>query len=559
MSMRTRTEVLLLVAFCGFLFFYGLGSFGLLGADEPRYAQVAREMLERHDWITPTLQGKPWLEKPPLYYWQAMLSYGVGRALLLAKSVGRALLPAGNHNNDQDNDGVGAKTARLPAAFDAALMIAAIYFFLRRFRPGSEEDGALITAGCAAIIGFSRAASTDMPLAAAFTIALLGWYAWQESGKRIYLTAFYIFLALGTLAKGPVAPVLAALVILTFVAVKREWRAAFRTLWLPGILLFLAIALPWYVAVQVHNPEFFRVFILEQNLARFSHDVYHHRQPFWFYIPVLLLSLMPWTLWFILAVVERGHLLWSEGKSAFATTEDSWQLFLLLWLLVPVVFFSASQSKLPGYILPAIPAGALLISEYLAARRTDETGISLPLAAVHGALCGLLVFAALAWASIQLNHRLLWSRGTGLAAAIGLVVALVIAAALLSRNGFRLLRSATMVAVVVGVGAVLRLAAPVIDATQSARPIAEIIQAFPHEPVPLAIYHINRWQEYGLEFYLNRRAQDYEAGDVPAEAHVLVAAENTQVQVEALVRGRRVSPLTSIPAQKLDLYWVGKE
>ena len=316
LARRTRTEVLLLVAFCGFLFFYGLGSFGLVGADEPRYAQVAREMLERHDWITPTLQGKPWLEKPALYYWQAMASYRVGWVFLPGQ--------------DQNNGGVTDQAARLPGAVDAALMIAAIYFFLRRFRPGSEEDGALITAGSAAIIGFSRAAATDMPLAATFTIALLGWYAWHESGKRVYLAAFYVFLALGALAKGPVAPALAAIVILIFAAARRDWRAASRTLWIPGIALFLAVALPWYVAVQVRNPDFFRVFILEHNLARFGKDVYHHRQPFWFYIPVLLLSLMPWTLWLILAIVERVRLLWSEGKSAVATAEDSWQLFLLI-------------------------------------------------------------------------------------------------------------------------------------------------------------------------------------------------------------------------------------
>ncbi len=546
--MRTRTEVLLLVAFCGFLFFYGLGSFGLLGADEPRYAQVAREMLDRRDWITPTLQGKPWLEKPALYYWQAMASY----------SVARALLPARNHDNQQDSDGVTDKTARLPAAIDAALMIAAIYFFLRRFRHGSEEEGALITASSAGIIGYARAAATDMPLAATFTIALLSWYAWHETGKRAYLAAFYMFLAFGTLAKGPVAPALAAVIVLIFAAAKREWRAAFRTLWIPGIALFLAVALPWYVAVQERNPEFFRFFILEHNLARFSQNVYHHHQPFWFYIPILLLSLMPWTLWFILAVVERVRLLWSEGKNAFANAEDSWQLFLLIWLLVPVVFFSASQSKLPGYILPAIPAGALLVSEYLAARHTEENERSLSLAAAHGALCGLLVFGALASASMQLNHRLVWDRGTALAAAIGLVFALGIAAALLSRNGLRLLRSVTMLAIVVAVGAILRLAAPVIDATQSARPIAESIQAFSHEPVPIAIYHINRSQEYGLEFYLNRPAQDYEVSDVPTEAHVLVAAQNTQSRVAQLVPGRRVSYLTSIAAQKLDLYWVGK-
>ncbi len=546
---RTRTDLLLLAAFCGFLFFYGLGAFGLLGADEPRYAQVAREMLDRSDWVTPTLQGKPWLEKPVLYYWQAMLPF-------------RAF-------------GVTDRAARVPAAFDAAVLLAAIYFFLRRFRPGSELDGALISASCAAVVGFARAAATDMPLAAAFAIALLGWYAWyerresHEGRENIYLAGFYIFLALGTLAKGPVAPALAAVIIFLFVAVKRDWRAIPRTLWIPGIVLYLAVMLPWYIAVQVRNPGFFRVFILEHNLARFSQDVYHHRQPFWFYLPVFLLAMMPWTIVLVLAVVERARLIWSEGKEkkAFSSSEDSWQLFLLIWMLVPILFFSASQSKLPGYILPAVPAGALLVTEYLAARRGEarpgegpgkENKLVPVFAAVHGILCGLLIFAALSAASIAINHHLLWGTGTYVAAAIAAVFAIGFTAVLLSRAGLRLLGRVTMLAVVASIAAIIRFAAPAIDATQSARPVAESIQAFSREPVPIALYHINRVQEYGLEFYLNRAAQKYEDGNIPSAAHVLVAAQSTQSQVAQLVPGRRVSYLTSIPAQKLDLYWVGR-
>jgi hypothetical protein len=159
---------------------------------------------------------------------------------------------------------------------------------------------------------------------------------------------------------------------------------------------------------------------------------------------------------------------------------------------------------------------------------------------------------------VAVNHHLLWRTGTYVAAAIAAVFALGIAAALLSRAGLGLLRPATMIAVVVSVAAVIRFAAPVIDATQSARPIAESIQAFSGEPVPVALYHVNRVQEYGLEFYLNRPAKPYESGNVPAAAHVLVAAQGTQSQVAQLVPGRRVSYLTSIPEQKLDLYWVGK-
>src|SRR5271169_3351566 len=117
-----RRELLLLVACCGFLLFYGLGAFGLLGADEPRYAQVAREMLDRNDWVLPTLNGKPWLEKPPLYYWQAMLSYRVGRAFLPAKKANSEDGAAGAlARTSMANEGVSEQAARLPGAIDAAI------------------------------------------------------------------------------------------------------------------------------------------------------------------------------------------------------------------------------------------------------------------------------------------------------------------------------------------------------------------------------------------------------------------------------------------------------
>lgn len=550
---RSRTELLLLVAFCGFLLFYGLGAFGLLGADEPRYAQVAREMLDRGDWVTPTLNGKPWLEKPPLYYWQAMLSYRVAQAFPSAGSA-----PSGQ-------DGVSEQTARFPGALDAALMIAAIYFFLRRLRPGSELDGALITVSCVGIIGFAHAASTDMPLTAAFTIALLAWFAWYEGEscgqrRRLDLATFYVALALGTLAKGPVAPALAAVIIMLFAAVKRDWRAILRTLWIPGIALFLAVASPWYIAVQMRNPDFFRVFILEHNLARFSTNVYHHPQPFWFYLPVVLLALAPWTIWLLVAIVESARRVSREGRKSFLGPDGAWPLFLLVWMLVPVVFFSASQSKLPGYILPAVPAAALLVTEYLATRREHENRISLPLAIAHGLLCGLLVFAALSAAKIMtaVPRRIVLDKGIYVATGIAAVFAVVIVAALVTRAGPRLLRSATMLPVVIGMAALVRLAAPVIDASQSSRPVAATIQSFSRQPVPVALYHVSRVHQYGLDFYLNRPTQIYDAGEIPQVAHVVVTAPNSEPALTALLPGRKVSYLTSIPAQKLELYWVGK-
>ncbi len=539
--MRSRTELLLLVACCGFLLFYGLGALGLLGADEPRYAQVAREMLDRGDWVTPTLNGRPWLEKPPLYYWQAMGAYSVGRRFSSARGS------------------VNEQTARLPGALDAAIMIAAIYFFLRRFRPGTELDGALITASCAGVIGFAHAASTDMPLTAAFTLALLAWYAWYENHRRVSLAIFYLCLAFGTLAKGPVAPALAGIIILLFAAVKRDWNAFVRTLSIPGIALFLVVALPWYIAVQMRNPDFFRVFILEHNLARFSTNVYHHPQPVWFYLPVVLLAAMPWTLWLIMTVVERLRLIWRERQEAFASRDDSWALFLLLWMLVPILFFSVSESKLPGYILPSMPAAALLVTEYLAARRERETKISLPLALTHGFFCGLLIFAALSAASVAITRHLTLGQGTYVAAAIAAVFAIGISAALVTRSGLRLLTRFSAFAVVASVFVAIWQAAPVIEATQSSRPVAEAIQSFSRERVPVALYHVSRVQQYGLDFYLNRPTQQYDDGKIPGEEHLLVTHPNTQPEFRVLIPGRKVSYLASIPAQKLDLYWVGKE
>src|SRR5580765_443005 len=225
MTTRTRTDVLLIAGFCAFLFFYGIGQFGLIGADEPRYAQVAREMLERHDWVTPVLGGQPWLEKPPLYYWQAMLAYSLF--------------------------GVSDVAARIPSALDATLLVIGVYLFFRKFRSGVEADAALITASCAGVIGYARAASMDMALAATFSIGMLSWWAWREGSKKIFLALFYICMALGMLAKGPVAPFLAAAVIILFALATREFRIAIRTGWLPGTFLFCAIALPWYFLAQM--------------------------------------------------------------------------------------------------------------------------------------------------------------------------------------------------------------------------------------------------------------------------------------------------------------------
>jgi 4-amino-4-deoxy-L-arabinose transferase-like glycosyltransferase len=533
MTNRTRTDSLLLAGFCAFLFLYGLAQFGLIGADEPRYAQVAREMLERHDWVTPVLGGQPWLEKPPLYYWQAMIAYRVF--------------------------GVSDWAARLPSAVDASFLVLAVYFFLRRFRPGFELDGALIAASSAGVIGYARAASMDMALAAAFTIGMLAWWGWRESGKRIYLAVFYGFMALGALAKGPIALFLPALVIVLYAAAVRELRPVLKTLWLPGILLFCAIAMPWYFTVQMRNPEFFRVFILEHNLGRFSKDLYHHTEPFWYYLPVTALGLVPWTVFVIAAFLEQVRW-WGESHPANGTDldcENRFGLFACCWLLVPVLLFSISQSKLPGYILPAIPAGALLLVDYLRQHFDQRDARPTPtgLAVLHALLAGGLIIPALLIGYIA-QHRPTGGRPMLVALAAALVLCSGIALTLVRKAALRMLRFVTVIPVLLTVGIVLRLGGVSLDQTLSARPLAFEIAGMETHPLPLAVYHVRRELEYGLTFYRNQLTFNYDWGSVPPEEHLLVAPENSQPEIAKRVAGRRVSYLGHYAAQHVDYYWV---
>jgi len=527
MKNRSFTDGLLLAGFCGFLFFFGLAYFGLVGADEPRYAQVAREMLARHDWITPTLGGRPWLEKPVLYYWQAMLAYRVF--------------------------GVSDWAARLPSAVDATLMVVAVYFFLRRFRAGSELDGALMTASAAGVVGFAHAASTDMPLAAAFTIALLAWYAWHENGQKKYLAGFYVFLGLATLAKGPVAPFLAAVIILLIAGLKRDLRLVARTLWVPGVLTFCAGTLPWYVAVQLRNPEFFRVFIVEHNLSRFGTDRYHHTQPFWYFLPVALIGLLPWTVFVLTAFGQSARQWWRE-KQRPLPPEQCFQRFLLIWLLLPVIFFSLSQSKLPGYILPALPAGTLLLADY--ARRHADRRPNILLAAGHGLTAALPLVPAVLVPYLVAEHHLPWNRATLVIGILAVLLAAGIAITLRLQSGLRMLRFVTLVPVVLMVGSALRFGAPALDATLSARPLANEIARIDNGTLPLAVFRTSRETEYGFQFYRNQSIARYERGEIPSGEHMLVAPQGTQAGIARHLPGRRISFLGTSAEQKLDYYWV---
>jgi 4-amino-4-deoxy-L-arabinose transferase-like glycosyltransferase len=564
MSVRTRLAVLqiaLLLVICLFLFFFGLGAFGLVGADEPRYAQIAREMLARHDWILPTLNGAPWLEKPALLYWKIMSGY-----MLF---------------------GVEDWVARVPSAAHAIILALAVFFFMRRLRPGSELDAAIMTASSAGVIGFARGASTDMMLTAWFAMAVLAWWAWHVTKGKLWLAAFYVSLAFGALAKGPVAPGLAVLIVGAYAAVARDTRIFWRSLWWPGFALFFVLVLPWYLAVEQKAPHFFRIFFLEHNLARFGTNLYQHAQPFWYYIPVFLLITLPWTVFIVPALVDAGRTSWRKLRhkdnslpaeaastnapgSADSVAGDDLPVFLFLWAAITIVFFSISRSKLPGYILPAIPAATLLTADHLH-RRRNIPRLALIL---HSLLSGVILGAALLipWFMMRASvvpgaTRAIVAVTTG---AIAILVLIVV-----RRGGLPTLHFATLVPVVLALVFLLRMAAIpqadaypihglILDITQSARPVnQELRRLGVADATPVAVFNVRRDIAYGLNFYRNQPINYYESesprdlpSGIPASEHVVIARTGNESAVQALVAPRQIKRLGDFPPQRLEFFLV---
>jgi 4-amino-4-deoxy-L-arabinose transferase-like glycosyltransferase len=567
-------EFLILLAIGGFLLLYGLApltggdQLGLVGADEPRYAQIAREMLAVHDktcdalhadmiphsfrkidienaWkcltagtITPILYGQPWLEKPALYYWRAMSFFR--------------------------EFGISDWSARIPSTSGAAFLIALIFLHMRRFRPGGHLDAALITMSAIAIFAFARGASTDMQLAAPFCIGMLGWYAWYETGKKFWLFDLYFFGAAATLAKGPVAPFLALSIIFLFIALRREWSLLRRTIWLPGIILYLVMVLPWYIAVQRRNPTFLRFFLLEHNLERFATDRFQHHQAVYYYAIVLVLGLIPWTALALRALVDAAQISFAEWKVrrkpipylGNSRPGDAFPEFLVLWALFPIIFFSFSGSKLPGYILPSIPPLTILTGDYL--YRTRRTGLKPWLLWSHGLVCAIMVFVLVLAPQHMKYDTLIPSRDWITIATFSALATLFLVVATVRRFGNSQIRNITLVPVCAILIFLLGFHGHDLDLNYSARPLArEIAKQAPDEKI-VALIGVRRDMEYGLAFYRNQPMLHYDNihEGVPDAEHILIAPSQDQADLDHYLAGRIYEPLFLYDMQGLAVYKV---
>jgi 4-amino-4-deoxy-L-arabinose transferase-like glycosyltransferase len=482
-------------------YFSHLGAIGFVGPDEPRYAWIARDMAETGDWVTPRLYGKPWFEKPPLYYWGAALCFKLF--------------------------GVSEAAARLPSAISALLATLALAWLAWRIY-GAETARwlLLLLPTSVGMIGFSHAAATDMPFSAMLTIAMVcaavllrlhlecggvppllrtetdaakstGMPVSSEAGtQRATLAAilFGFFLGLAMLAKGPAAIILCGGAVFFWALFTKRWRDALVLFHPAALASFCVTALPWYILCARRNPDFFRIFIIEHNFKRYLTPEFQHIQPFWFYGPIIFVSIFPWSFLALLGLVDLLR------RNLPAKESISW--FLLCWSAFTVFFFTTSQSKLPGYVLPAVPPLALLTTELWARRdRRDTTlaGISL--------FTGVLVLISAAILVIRVRRLAggslfaepwVWRWIAGLACA-GLLLCVL---ALSRRKA--LIAVATCLLVLSGVELSNRYLLPRLDQVFSTRPARPLLLFWQDEDIRACVYKLQRSSVYGLNFYAHR-------------------------------------------------------
>jgi 4-amino-4-deoxy-L-arabinose transferase-like glycosyltransferase len=337
------------------VYFYGLTSTGLLSTDEPRYAAIGRAMAASGDWVTPKLWNQPWVEKPPLLYWTTALATRAGLGLEAAP--------------------------RLPVALLGFGFVLFFYFFVRReFGPAEALYATLVLGTSVGWLAYSYVAVPDVPMSVFFCAALLLSFEWVSGGEGSPVRAIIVgaLLGLAVLTKGLVPLVLYAPMLWPM-------RRRFAHLALIGAVCVI-VAAPWYVECTLQNgTAFLYDFFWKHHFQRFGTPVLQHVRPFWFYVPVILGAVFPWTP--LVALARPG--LFRDARLRFTG----------LWLLFAFLFFSAAENKLPGYMIPLLPPAALVLGLALGwARRTR-----VPLYLCALALAAVPVIAAMLPQALQVG------------------------------------------------------------------------------------------------------------------------------------------------------------
>ncbi len=358
---HTPYAIVLVLAASAFGFLYGLGGLGFLGPDEPRYAEVAREMFTSADYISTRLCGCLWFEKPVLIYWMSAASYHLF--------------------------GVTEFAARLPTAATALATVALVYFVLRRLATrGLALASSLVLATSGIFIAYARVATPDMILTGAITASLLFAFrstrasGWVASG---FSALSFLFMGLAVLAKGLVGLVLVIAIFGIYLMLAGRLRSVRWQDLLVGFVVFFAVAAIWYGPVILrHGWPFIEEFFVRHHFQRFTSNEFGHPQPVYFFLVIAAVGTAPWSFFLIPAI---GRL------RSLVETRDSLLVLAWIWAVVPVVFFSLSESKLPGYILPSFPALAVILGAEVERFCNGEEGRTLRVGAwLTGlVLCGM--------------------------------------------------------------------------------------------------------------------------------------------------------------------------
>ena len=299
-----------------------------MGPDEPRYAWIARTMAQTGDWVTPRLYGSPWFEKPILYYWRLQLDF----VCISLRNGRRGCLLHLLLSPDAGNRWLGVEALR----------------FREILSVESGAPGPSVFLHSVAAIGFSRAATPDMLFRASITLAMASAavilrYAGAlttEPPKRMAaatdigaIFAFGAFLGLAVLAKGPAAIILAGGAMAIWALATGRWGAALQLLHPFAIASFCVVALPWYVVCARRNPDFLHIFLFQHNFERYLTPIFQHRQPFWFFIPIMLLAAIPW-----LAFRDSCCSRWAGALARKIVARLACVLLLVLGFLSDLVF-----------------------------------------------------------------------------------------------------------------------------------------------------------------------------------------------------------------------------
>jgi len=346
--------ILILIGFCVLLYFVNLGRWDLWNPDEPRYAQVSREMVERGDWILMHDNGEVYADKPPLFFWFIAFSSYLGQ-------------------------GFTSFSVRFPAAFFGTLTIL-LTFLLGRALYSSRAGflSGLVLATNFEFAYLSIRADTDTTLTFFTTASLFCFFQWylsrqevrrdQGSVQRLSIYGFYLGMALATLVKGPVGFILPLLVSLIYLIIQRDWQALKAMKLLPGMLLMLGIVLSWYLpAVAKGGKDYLHATLLQQTVGRYATGFAKVR-PFYYYFVNFPGDFLPWFLFL------PGAILYGFAKKKERLPREF--LFLLIWFISIFAFFSFSKGKRPIYLLPLYPAVSLLVGRLWDTYLSDSNGNS---------------------------------------------------------------------------------------------------------------------------------------------------------------------------------------